>query len=98
MPHFPQRRFHHVISGGKMVASEAYGLKAYGFRSGGSGGASRINVMVTRRLAGSVGSSGNSGWLSALPATAKMWDGGKPSRSRIWRTALERSAERSKAP
>jgi hypothetical protein len=42
----------------------------YGFRFGGSGGFSRINVMVTRRFAGSVGSSGNSGWLSALPETA----------------------------
>src|SRR6058998_2240080 len=70
----------------------------YGFRFGGSGGFSRINVMVTRRFAGNVGSSGNNGWLSALPPTAKMWDAGSPSRSRIWRTALARSADRSNAP
>src|SRR5438477_5570245 len=70
----------------------------YGLRSGGSGGSSRINVMVTRRLAGSVGSSGNSGWASALPETEKMCEAGSPSRSRIWRTTLARSAERSNAP
>ncbi len=40
-----------------------------GFSPGGSGGGSRIKVMVTRRLAASVGSSGNSGWLSARPDT-----------------------------
>jgi hypothetical protein len=44
----------------------------YGFRFGGNGGFSRINVMVTRRFAGNVGSSGNKGWLSALPPTAKI--------------------------
>src|SRR5215216_7066709 len=71
---------------------------SYGFRFGGSGGFSRINVMVTRRFAGNVGSSGNNGWLSALPPTAKMWDDGSPSRSRIWRTTLARSADRSNAP
>src|SRR6187402_884187 len=70
----------------------------YGFRLGGSGGFSRINVMVTRRFAGNVGSSGNKGWLSALPPTAKIWDAGSPSRSRIWRTTLARSADRSNAP
>src|SRR6187399_3639816 len=75
-----------------------YGNRDYGFRPGGNGGSSRISVMVTRRLADNVGSSGNSGWLSALPETAKMWEDGTPSHSRIWRTALARSAERSKAP
>jgi len=39
-------------------------LVRLGFRPGGSGGSSRINVIVTRRFAGNVGSSGNSGWLS----------------------------------
>ena len=43
---------------------------AYGFRSGGSAGSSRISVMVTRRFAASEGSSGNSGWVSALPEKA----------------------------
>jgi len=42
----------------------------YGFKSGGSGGSSRIRVMVTRRFADNEGSSGNSGWVSALPETA----------------------------
>ena len=56
------------------------------------------SVMVTRRFADSVGSSGNNGWLSAFPETAKMWEDGTPSHSRIWRTALARSAERSNAP
>ena len=57
----------------------------------------RLGV-AARRLADSEGSSGNSGWLSALPETAKIWAGGSPSRSRIWRTALARSADRSNAP
>src|SRR5689334_22540969 len=61
----------------------AFSAENYGFRSGGSGGSSRIKVMVTRRLAGSVGSSGNSGWVSALPETEKMCEAGSPSRSRI---------------
>ena len=50
---------------GKMVQAR------YGFKSGGSGGLSRIRVIVTRRLAESEGSSGNSGWVSALPTTLK---------------------------
>ena len=40
-----------------------------GFRLTGIGGASRISVMVTRRLAATKGSSGNSGCVSARPAT-----------------------------
>src|SRR6202167_4995417 len=74
------------------------GRRNYGFRSGGSAGSSRISVMVTRRLGDSEGSSGNTGWVSAFPETAKMWADGSPSRSRICRTALARSAERSNAP
>ena len=34
--------------------------------------------MVTRRFAASVGSSGNNGWLSALPDTENTWEVGKP--------------------
>ncbi len=64
-------------------------------RRRGSAGLSRISVMVTRRLAAIDGSSGNSGWLSALPVTAKMCEPGSPSRSRIWRTELARSDDRS---
>src|SRR6185437_804662 len=78
---------------GNMVTRRNYGL-----RSGGIGGSSRISVIVTRRFDDSEGSSGNSGWVSALPVTAKMWADGRPSRSRIWRTALARSADRSNAP
>jgi len=47
-------------------------VEPQGFKLGGSGGSSRISVIVTRRLAASDGSSGNSGWLSALPDTAKI--------------------------
>jgi hypothetical protein len=36
-------------------------IARYGLMSGGSGGSSRINVMVTRRFADNEGSSGNSG-------------------------------------
>ena len=72
-------------------------LTRYGFRLGGNGGSSRISVIVTLRLAASEGSSGNNGNVSALPDTAKTWLDGKPSRSRIWRIALARSADRSKA-
>jgi hypothetical protein len=50
--HFPARRCRRAF---------------YGLKPTGSGGASRISVMVTRRLAAICGSSGNSGWLSALP-------------------------------
>src|SRR5580704_2715115 len=78
---------------GNIVAQPNYGLSP-----GGSGGSSRISVMVTRRLADSEGSSGNSGWLSAFPETAKICEDGSPSRSRIWRTAFARSADRSNAP
>src|SRR5215813_1480735 len=53
-----------------------YNSSAYGFKLGGSGGSSRISVIVTRRLAAREGSSGNSGWVSALPDTAKICDGG----------------------
>ena len=38
---------------------------------GGSGDASCTKVIVTRRLAATNGSSGNSGWVSARPATMK---------------------------
>ena len=66
--------------------------------SGGTGGASRINVMVTRRLVAIEGSSGNSGWVSAFPTTLKMWALGTPSASIIRRTALARSADSSHGP
>ena len=55
----------------------------HGLKPVGSGGASRISVMVTRRLAAICGSSGNSGWLSAFPEIAKMCDPDRPSSSRI---------------
>src|ERR1700735_1211185 len=53
-------------------SSRAGGCRHQGFRSGGTGGASRIKVMVTRRLAAIKGSSGNNGSVSALPATSKI--------------------------
>src|SRR5689334_18654912 len=77
---------------GKMVQT------GYGFKSGGSGGLSRIRVMVTRRLAESEGSSGNSGWVSAFPTTLKICELGSPWRSRMRRTTLARSADSSNAP
>src|SRR5262249_59302308 len=61
----------------------------YGLMSGGTGGASRIKVMVTRRLVAIEGSSGNSGWVSAFSTTLEKWAGGTPSGSQIPRTALD---------
>ena len=48
----------------------------YGCKSGGTGGASRIRVMVTRRFAAIDGSSGKMGSVSALPATLEMFSEG----------------------
>src|SRR4051812_21030509 len=70
----------------------------HGFRLTGIGGASRISVIVTRRLAATKGSSGNSGCVSARPATMKKLDVGTPSSSRILRTELARSADSSHGP
>ena len=61
-----------------------------GFRLAGRAGASRIKVIVTRRLAATEGSSGNNGWVSARPATMKKLAVGTPSSSRILRTELAR--------
>src|SRR4051812_42756110 len=47
-------------------------VTAYGLSPGGSGGSSRIKVIVTRRFAAKVGSSGNNGCVSAFPDTPKM--------------------------
>src|SRR5215207_1445883 len=66
--------------------------------AGRQGGLSRISVMVIRRFAAMNGSSGNNGWVSALPATMNRLVGGTPSASRIRRTLLARSAEISQAP
>jgi len=44
-------------------------LKHHGLKSIGSGGSSRISVIVTRLLAAMNGSSGNSGCVSARPDT-----------------------------
>src|SRR5262249_984910 len=63
----------HDVSAGQYLAKRILVSKYHnpqGFRSGGSGGASFISVIVTRRFAASEGSSGNRGWLSALPDTA----------------------------
>ena len=64
----------------------------------GIGGASFISVIVTRRLDAIYGSSGNSGWVSALPATMKKCVVGTPSASSCLRIALARSAESSHGP
>src|SRR5689334_3220449 len=73
-------------------------LEHQGFKSGGKGGSSRIKVIVTRRFGDKYGSSGNRGSVSAFPATIKIFPDGTPSASRIWRTALARSAESSHGP
>src|ERR1700730_13591990 len=70
----------------------------YGVKLAGIGGSSRIRVMVTRRFGDIEGLSGNSGSVSALPATMKIFADGNPSPARISRTALARSAERSQGP
>ena len=47
----------------------AIGASQIALKSGGSGGSSRIKVMVTRRLGAIDGLSGNNGSVSAFPAT-----------------------------
>src|SRR6185437_433118 len=54
-----------------------------GVKFSGSGGSSRISVMVTRRFGDIYGSSGNRGSVSALPPTMKTLPDGTPSASRI---------------
>jgi hypothetical protein len=64
--------------------------RSYGSKSGGTGGASRVSdgdAALAMK-----GSSGNSGSVSALPATAKNLAEGIPSSSRIWRTPTRSSA------
>src|SRR5947207_10500346 len=69
-----------------------------GAKPGGNGGSPRISMMVMRRFAPIDGSSGNNGWVSALPATMNTLVFGTPSCSRICRTLLARSADNSQAP